>query len=44
MASTNTKLSMLATQSDETNWRLRESLILVCAIRNQAAALKMRAP
>jgi len=39
MASTNTKLSMLATQSDETNWRLRESLILVCAIRNQAAAL-----
>jgi DNA primase len=31
---------MLAMQSDETNWRLRESLILVSAIKNQSAALK----
>lgn len=35
-----TKLSMLAIQSDSTTWRLRESLILAAAIRNQSAALK----
>ncbi|MDC0564935.1 DNA primase, partial [Amylibacter sp.] len=40
MASANTKSSMLAIQSDETNWRLRESLILASAIKNQSAALK----
>ena len=40
MASANTKASMLAIQSDETNWRLRESLILASAIKNQSAALK----
>lgn len=40
MASANTKSSMLAIQSDETNWRLRESLILASAIQNQSAALK----
>lgn len=40
LASPNTKSSMLAMQSDETNWRLRESLILVSAIKNQSAALK----
>jgi hypothetical protein len=40
MASPDTKLSMLAIQSDSTTWRLRESLILAAAIRNQSAALK----
>ena len=40
MASANTKASMLAIQSNETNWRLRESLILASAIKNQSAALK----
>ena len=40
MASANTKSSMLAIQSDETNWRLRESLILASAIKNQSAARK----
>ena len=40
MASTGTKSSMLAIQSDSTSWRLRESLILAAAILNQPAALK----
>ena len=40
MASTDTKSSMLAIQSDSTTWRLRESLILAAVILNQPAALK----
>ena len=40
MASTDTKSSMLAIQSDSTTWRLRESLILAAVILNQPSALK----